>query len=229
MPQGRTAARANCRSLGLHAGYATVPQGRTATRALCCSVGPRVCTLATMPQWRTAIRALRRRRGLHAFNSATIYKTASPVFCNGTDTPARFNESQGHGGRDYDSNNQPQTTILATTAATPLYTQRHYTKTAEQVCRVKTAPLRSDDYNNEVMSTRHSISPDPMKATEIRLMCINTSAEHKIGQYSVLPYHSKTYPGRLVRYKITLHIYPVARPTTGRIALIDTHTSTATP
>ncbi|KAF0710739.1 Uncharacterized protein FWK35_00023222, partial [Aphis craccivora] len=26
---------------------------------------------------------------------------------------------------------------------------------------------------------------------------INTSAEHKIGQYSVLPYRSKTYPGRL--------------------------------
>ncbi|KAF0750065.1 Uncharacterized protein FWK35_00011247 [Aphis craccivora] len=29
---------------------------------------------------------------------------------------------------------------------------------------------------------------------------INTSAEHKIGQYSVLPYRSKTYPGRLARF-----------------------------
>ncbi|KAF0749840.1 Uncharacterized protein FWK35_00020045 [Aphis craccivora] len=29
---------------------------------------------------------------------------------------------------------------------------------------------------------------------------INTSAEHKIGQYSVLPYRSKTYPGRLGRF-----------------------------
>ncbi|KAF0754490.1 Uncharacterized protein FWK35_00038577, partial [Aphis craccivora] len=29
---------------------------------------------------------------------------------------------------------------------------------------------------------------------------INTSVEHKIGQYSVLPYRSKTYPGRLARF-----------------------------
>ncbi|KAF0762446.1 Uncharacterized protein FWK35_00010017 [Aphis craccivora] len=29
---------------------------------------------------------------------------------------------------------------------------------------------------------------------------VNTSAEHKIGQYSVLPYHSMTYPGRLARF-----------------------------
>ncbi|KAF0740833.1 Uncharacterized protein FWK35_00036065, partial [Aphis craccivora] len=29
---------------------------------------------------------------------------------------------------------------------------------------------------------------------------INTSAEHKIGQYSVLLYRSKTYPGRLARF-----------------------------
>ncbi|KAF0766636.1 Uncharacterized protein FWK35_00018218 [Aphis craccivora] len=29
---------------------------------------------------------------------------------------------------------------------------------------------------------------------------INTSAEHKIGQYSVLPYRSKTNPGRLARF-----------------------------
>ncbi|KAF0768320.1 Uncharacterized protein FWK35_00014678, partial [Aphis craccivora] len=29
---------------------------------------------------------------------------------------------------------------------------------------------------------------------------INTSAEHKIGQYSVLPHRSKTYPGRLARF-----------------------------
>ncbi|KAF0760982.1 Uncharacterized protein FWK35_00006568, partial [Aphis craccivora] len=28
---------------------------------------------------------------------------------------------------------------------------------------------------------------------------INTSAEQKIGQYSVLPYRNKTYPGRLAR------------------------------
>ncbi|KAF0755119.1 Uncharacterized protein FWK35_00027888, partial [Aphis craccivora] len=29
---------------------------------------------------------------------------------------------------------------------------------------------------------------------------LTTSAEHKIGQYSVLPYRSKTYPGRLARF-----------------------------
>ncbi|KAF0754563.1 Uncharacterized protein FWK35_00025476, partial [Aphis craccivora] len=29
---------------------------------------------------------------------------------------------------------------------------------------------------------------------------ITTSAEHKIGQYSVLPYHRKTYLGRLARF-----------------------------
>ncbi|KAF0764549.1 Uncharacterized protein FWK35_00023943 [Aphis craccivora] len=56
---------------------------------------------------------------------------------------------------------------------------------------------------------------------------INTSAEHKIGQYSVLPYRSKTYPGRLARPtqgrlvqfgRFCLHNLTVARPTKGRLA-----------
>ncbi|KAF0757455.1 Uncharacterized protein FWK35_00021470 [Aphis craccivora] len=48
---------------------------------------------------------------------------------------------------------------------------------------------------------------------------INTSAEHKIGQYSVLPYRSKTYPGRLARFgRFCQHNLTVARPTKGRLA-----------
>ncbi|KAF0763864.1 Uncharacterized protein FWK35_00005023, partial [Aphis craccivora] len=47
----------------------------------------------------------------------------------------------------------------------------------------------------------------------------NTSAEHKIGQYSVLPYRSKTYPGRLAQFgRFCLHNLTVARPTEGRLA-----------
>ncbi|KAF0770148.1 Uncharacterized protein FWK35_00014987, partial [Aphis craccivora] len=48
---------------------------------------------------------------------------------------------------------------------------------------------------------------------------INTSVEHKIGQYSVLPYRSKTYPGRLAWFgRVCLHNLTVARPTKGRLA-----------
>ncbi|KAF0746900.1 Uncharacterized protein FWK35_00039297 [Aphis craccivora] len=47
---------------------------------------------------------------------------------------------------------------------------------------------------------------------------INTSTEHKIGQCSVLPYRSKTYPGRLARFgRFCLHNLTVARPTKGRL------------
>ncbi|KAF0750137.1 Uncharacterized protein FWK35_00032213, partial [Aphis craccivora] len=49
---------------------------------------------------------------------------------------------------------------------------------------------------------------------------INTSAEHKIGQYSVLPYRSKTYPGRLARFGnyLTIRYLAVVIPTKGRLA-----------
>ncbi|KAF0758395.1 Uncharacterized protein FWK35_00007820 [Aphis craccivora] len=48
---------------------------------------------------------------------------------------------------------------------------------------------------------------------------INISAEHKIDQYAVLPYCSKTYQGRLTRFgRFCLHNLTVARPTQGRLA-----------